>query len=263
MSACVWSIGIDVIENSPSSRPHCKAISSDAERHRQHARQVARPFVPQGRQRIGHRSPSSGVAAWRVASGEHPPPVGAAAPFCTALATRHSPLASHDGTSARLAVDERLVPQLRRQHADQAHLDGGPLQAAGPQPAVALAPAAHRLRRRNSRSCRSDSSLSSCSTNGGAWSRWKLSNGARNMRLAAPGDLARQPALGQPAAAGTSRAGRAASSADATCARNVEHRLVEERVARLDRGVHGHAVALGVEQQARQVARGRSGTARG
>ena len=31
-----------------------------------------------------------------------------------------------------------------------------------------------------------------------------------------------------------------------------EHVLVEERIARLDRGVHGHAVALGAEQQARQ-----------
>ena len=27
VGACVWSMGSDVIENSPSSRPHCKAIS--------------------------------------------------------------------------------------------------------------------------------------------------------------------------------------------------------------------------------------------
>src|SRR5262249_43281564 len=66
-------------------------------------------------------------------------------------------------------------------------------------------------------------------------------------RLAAPGGFLREPALGQQAQDVLVLEAAHLPARVQSCQEG-EHLLVEERIARFDRGVHRDAIALGIEQ---------------
>ena len=159
------------------------------------------------------------------------------------------------------AADERVMPHLRRRHGDQAHFDGGPRQAADPQPAVVLAPVFYCFRIEIARLAQRLLAEQLVHERRRLFEVEAVERGAEHA-LAAPRHLARQPALGHlPQQVLLAEAVQLPARIDLRQER--EHVFIEERVARLDRAVHRHAVALGVEQAGRASGTGRSGTARG
>src|SRR5205823_3408644 len=150
MSARVWSIGIDVMEKIPSSRPHCNAISSElnatastpGRKRCRSCHKVAREYgitnlksqitnlkseITNLKSEIRNSPSSFGFRIWSF--GFLPTSFYQSRPCGLLCFDRFPPIRQtfhpHGGRHVGQAVVEiRLMPQLRGQHAGKPHLRG-------------------------------------------------------------------------------------------------------------------------------------------